>query len=452
MKNKYIVAQKGDKCMAGDISKYLTNYKLENVDLLVNNDTCDRFDYFTAACCGAIGGLVDIFFVGEPGKGNLTQWSDDKINDVVKKFAKMAGWDPREEKRDNVASAIGFLEKKFKVNYDQRYSPDINNVFEMSTRNHHMKSLSHSPDIIGLFFSVLNQFTSTSSFVSEGQIITVTSGTFELEGSNYIAKLFCGVSNWLGHIMSDVAGSSGSVGNGGRGTGIVIPFYELFQFFQFGKFEVGKDRQDFATIAIRAYQEGYDFRYGIAMSVPVIITDLLIRFIWSLRQHYQHGKGLKECVPVQKQESLRVMLLFGNGTLCLMDGVDALLRSDGNFLLFFLRINIIGWVRFTSLVFKEICIQLGLAEALQSEVETYKRINIGLEFYLKELRRYDAEQYKWEMEKYINMKSSLLKVKTEEGLNQWLLESYKELDIPKPWQGEFDVYMGNSDNRLEFRL
>lgn len=155
MKNKYIVAQKGDKCMAGDISKYLTNYKLENVDLLVNNDTCDRFDYFTAACCGAIGGLVDIFFVGEPGKGNLTQWSDDKINDVVKKFAKMAGWDPREEKRDNVASAIGFLEKKFKVNYDQRYSPDINNVFEMSTRNHHMKSLSHSPDIIGLFFRCL---------------------------------------------------------------------------------------------------------------------------------------------------------------------------------------------------------------------------------------------------------------------------------------------------------
>ena len=26
----------------------------------------------------------------------------------------------------------------------------------MSTKNHHIKSLSHSPDIIGLFFSVLN--------------------------------------------------------------------------------------------------------------------------------------------------------------------------------------------------------------------------------------------------------------------------------------------------------
>lgn len=426
-------------------------FSKNDVDALVK-DTCDKFDYLAAVCCGSIGGLIDIFFVGEPGKGGLVQWSDEKINDVVKRFAKIAGWNPREEKRDNIASAIGFLEKRFKVNYDQRYSPDVNNVFEMSTRNHHMKSLSHSPDVVGLFFSLLNQFTSTSSFVSEGQIITIATDTFELCGSNYIAKLFCGVLNWLGHIMSDIAGSSGSVGNGGRGTGIGIPFYELFQFFHFGQFGVEKDRQDFATIAVRAYQAGYDFRYGIAMSVPVIITDLLIRFVWALRQHYQYGRNLKECFSAQKHESLRVMLLFGNGTLCLMDGTDAFLCSNGNLLLLFLRINIIGWVRFISLVFKEICIRIGLTESLEPDVEAYRRINTGLEFYLEELRESDIEQYKREMEKYIHMKSSSLGIKTEQELNQWLLNSYKELGIPMPWQGEFDTYMGNPNNRLEFRF
>ena len=34
-----------------------------------------------------------------------------------------------------------------------------------------MKSLAHSPDIIGLFFSILNQFTSTSTFLNDGQLI-----------------------------------------------------------------------------------------------------------------------------------------------------------------------------------------------------------------------------------------------------------------------------------------
>ena len=85
-----------------------------------------------------------------------------------------------------------------------------------------MKSLGHSPDIIGLFFSILNQFTSTSTFLSNGQLITIETNTYELQGHNFISKLFCGVTNWFGHIMSDIAGSSGAAG---RGSGVVIPFY-----------------------------------------------------------------------------------------------------------------------------------------------------------------------------------------------------------------------------------
>jgi hypothetical protein len=167
----------------------------------------------------------------------------------------------------------------------------------MSTKNHHMMSLSHSPDIIGLFFSLLNQFTSTSSFIAGGQLITINTETFELQGGNFIAKLFCGIANWFGHIMSDIAGSSGSKGNVGRGSGVVMPFYQLFRFCNFGKFSVGKDKQDLATIATRAFQEGKDFRFGIASAIPVVITNLSIRLIWALRRHFQYGKPVKECIP-----------------------------------------------------------------------------------------------------------------------------------------------------------
>jgi len=425
--------------------------KEDSRSLIRQRDQCDKYDYLSAVCCGVIGGMIDIFFVGTPGKSALGGWADGEVDHAVKRFARAAGWIPREGKKESVASAIGFLEKKFKVNYDQRYSADVRGLFDMSTRNHHIKSLSHAPDVVGLFFSVLNQFTSTSSFVSGGQVITIATDTFELQGSNFAARLFCGAANWIGHIMSDIAGSSGSAGNNGRGTGVVIPFYEMLQFCRFGKLNVGKDRQDLATIAVRAFQEGYDFRFGLSMSIPVLLTELLIRFIWSLRRYFQYGKGMKECIPTQKHGDLRVMLLLGDGTLCLMDGMDAGLRSGGNFLAFFMRLNIIGWCRFVSLVLKEVCIRLGISGSLQEELAAYQRMNEGMQAYLAELKKIDLEQYRRETAECAREMRSLLCAGSEQELNNILLDSYDHLGLTRPWTGDFDEFMGNPENRLIFR-
>lgn len=244
---------------------------------ILKESVCDTSDYLISVACGAMAGLVDIFFVGMPGESTLGTWTDLQVDTAVKKFASLSGWNPKAEKTDSVASAIGWLEKNYKVNYDQRHTADVGNLFPMNTKNHHIKSLSHAPDIVGLFFSILNQFTSTSAFINGGQLIMIQTETYELQGGNFPAKLFCGIANWFGHIMSDIAGSSGSRGNGGRGSGLAIPFFELFQMCTFGEFQVGKDRQDFATLAIRAFQEGYDARFGLAMAIPVLICDLSIR-------------------------------------------------------------------------------------------------------------------------------------------------------------------------------
>lgn len=174
-----------------------------NLKSVFYHDTCDKYDYLLAVGCGAIAGLVDIFLVGAPTDSKLQVWTDAQVDKSVMLFAKTCGWSPRMGKESNVASAIGFLEKNFCVNYDQRHSGDVDGLFRMSAKNHHMKSLAHSPDIIGLFFSILNQFTSTSSFLHEGQLITIQTNTYELQGGNFISKLFCGITNWFGHIMSD---------------------------------------------------------------------------------------------------------------------------------------------------------------------------------------------------------------------------------------------------------
>lgn len=419
-----------------------------NLQYVFYDDKCDKYDYLIAVGCGAIASLVDIFLVGSPVNSQLQSWTDAQIDKTVMLFAKTCGWSPREGKEKNIASAIGFLEKKFPVNYDQRHSSDIGDLFNMSTRNHHMKSLAHAPDIIGLFFSILNQFTSTSSFLHNGQLITIQTETCELQGHNLISKLFCGIVNWFGHIMSDVAGSSGA---SGRGSGVVIPFYELFQLCDFGSLNVEKNRNTLATVATKVFQEGYDVRFGLTMAIPVVLCDLSIKLVWAIKHYLYYRRPLHECIPSKAHNDLRIMLIIGDGTLCLMDGVDAALRSGGNWVNFFLRLNILAWFRLVSLVLREVCIRLGISFPLQKQLDAYIRIDKALAQYLAQLEQIDIEQFKKETEQYNALLTMMERTNSEDELNILLKNEYKVLGIQLPYEGDFDDFMNNNSSVLEFK-
>lgn len=412
------------------------------------NDKCDKYDYLLAVGCGAIAGLVDIFLVGEPGNSKLGNWTDAQVDKTVKLFAKACGWKPKEGKENNIASAIGFLEKKFPVNYDQRHSGDVNGLFSMSAKNHHMKSLAHSPDIVGLFFSILNQFTSTSTFINSGKLITIITDTHELQGNNFISKLFCGITNWFGHIMSDIAGSSGA---SGRGSGVAIPFYELFQLCDFGSFKVGEDRNTLATVATKVFQEGYDARFGLAMAIPVVMCDLSIKLVWAIKHYFYHKRPISECIPTKRHDDLRMMLIVGNGTLCIMDGADAAIRSAGNSVQFFMRLNIIAWWRLTCLVLRELFIRIGITKPLQKQIDAYIRINEALTEYLEKLKQIDIEAYKKEVMQYQQLLSAIEKANTESELNVLLHEEYVRMGIELPYKGTFDDFMNDKSAVLEFK-
>lgn len=310
---------------------------------------CDKYDYMIAGTCGLIGGLIDVLFVGLPGQGALSHFTDDMTGQAVQKFAALNGWSGPREGKDPTASAIGFLERNYRVNYDHRHGGDVDGLFNMSTKNHHIKSLAHSPDLVGLFFSILDQFTSTSHFVDNGKIISVNTENFELKGTNLISKLFAGFSNWLGHLFSDVAGSSGAQE---RGAGIPIPFYSLLQFVNVGEF--GQHKQAFAKIAVQVFEQGYDFRHGGALAIPVLATELLTRITWVVKQWFYHKKPWAECVPLANNPELRRMLLVAHGSLCLVDAADATVRSGGNMIQFMLRCNLIAWTRFGTVALREL--------------------------------------------------------------------------------------------------
>jgi hypothetical protein len=327
-----------------------------NDDFTLKNADCDKYDYMIAGTCGVIGGLIDVLFVGMPGDSKLGNIADEQANKITEKFAEFVGWDKGkavEKGKNTTASAIGYLEGKFKINYDQATTHATDGaVKNLSLKNHHLKSLGHSPDLIGLFFSILNQFKSTSTFVSNGQIITIDTETFQLKGNDFISKVFSGFANWFGHIMSDWSGSSGTVGQGGRGTGVPIPFYNLFQMMNFGEF--GQHKQTFATVTTKVFENGYDARHAMAMAIPVVTTELLVRFMFTMKSHYYHKREWKDSIPNGNIPELRRMLLVGHGTLCLIDGVDAYIRSGGEMVTFLSRTNLLAWARFGQLSLKEL--------------------------------------------------------------------------------------------------
>ena len=69
------------------------------------------------------------FFVGKQGESKLGEWTNKKVDTLVEKFAQSIWKSDKENgitkstsKPEAIASEIGYLERRFKVNYDARYA------------------------------------------------------------------------------------------------------------------------------------------------------------------------------------------------------------------------------------------------------------------------------------------------------------------------------------------
>lgn len=334
---------------------------------------CDKLDYILAASSGAICGIIDVFLVGKPGESPIGKLTDNWFANRVKDFAKLCGW-----KGDgDLVSAIRFLEKKYKVPYDQTSPGDIaKDILGLNSKNHHFKSLAHNPTLLGLFFSILDQFRNTSHFVSDGRLITIdyANGDFELRGNNIPAKLICGFVNWFGHLVSDVSGSSKTVKSGKRGMGLPSPFWcwvnDIAVLKATLKIPPSEFDQKMNDLAVKIFEEGFDVRFQTAQLIPVFINETLVRIMYSVRRLIRYFKDTpkenrsfqlmwKQCEPFSNP-TVKRMLTVAHGTFCLIDIGDATIRGfasgGGTFnpCEFFLRLNIVGVGRFTISLYGEV--------------------------------------------------------------------------------------------------
>ena len=425
---------------------------------MVQGDKCDKYDYLIAAFCGLSAGIIDAFFVGAPGTSVLGNKVDVAADIFVQRAAQIFWrFDSRDHRPrkmpESLTQSISYLEQAFPVPYDARYAVDLE-VAEgvlsgMTPKSHHLMSLAHSPDIIGLIFSIIDQFSNMGSFIDHGKIIRAcparTSNAIPyLQGNDTISRLFCGCINWLGHMLSDIAGSSSTrqQGKTGRGMGIPIPFYELFLLCDLSSF----DGPSFAEIAINVFERGYDLRHGATLAIPIMLNEFMVRVLWSIKRKVYHGYAWKNCVPTDSHPDLRCMLLVSEGALCLIDGVDAVVRANGNLIEFILRLNLVAWFKLILMIFKEIAIRYNFTyEDLHFALQ---RINAELDAYLEKLKAINYADYERELEDLRNINFLLMNTCAgEEEIYSYLAKA--DLNLQFCSFDEFDEKMQDKDFVLE---
>lgn len=368
---------------------------------------CDKLDYALAVSSGALCGIIDIFLVGKPGESPLGNITDKCYEERTKGFAKMLGWkDNGANAKASKASAIRFLEKKFKIPYNQRGVGDAaSEIFDLTPSNHHFKSLGHNPSLLGLFFSILDQFSNTSHFVSNGELISLQEADdkFELRGNNVPSKIFCGFINWFGHLMSDRVGASGSEG---RGMGIPSPLWTWTNDVIAIKSKLGIAPNQFDKsvneLAVKLYEGGYDARFQTTQAIPVLINELIVRAIYSIRRLIRYFKDTEKenlsfklmwekCEPF-KNPTVKRMLTVAHGTFCVIDAGEATIRAfiagGGYFnpVECFMRLNIVGVGRFTISLYGEVKRGIHIHN-VEKEVLFARREKIIIEHYIDGLKQ-----------------------------------------------------------------
>ena len=341
----------------------------EKIDLLTAR--LSELDCSVSVASGIISGLIDSVFVGEFSLDRGAAWGNDKVNKFVKWVAKKQGYDG-----DSLSGAVSHLERNNKIAADLVTDNFGGGSF------HHLNDFSHHPTPVGLFFSMLTQFTGYVYGTKASSLVTQTSpmgqGAFmavpvpdgELIGKDIPSKISLGFTKWIFHMVSDMAGSSGSIFKGKYGTGLPGPIVSLLKEISSLPFFQNKEgTNDFSRWISRLFngtlfadhdKDGkiipetlikFDLRTEIGVgyeitrqTFPVVVNECIVRSYYCISRLISNIKGLQLTswsdlkqiynlpwhliLPQTKNNrTLARMLTIACGTFTTIDIADASIRS-----------------------------------------------------------------------------------------------------------------------------
>lgn len=353
------------------------------IEKLTNH--ADAFDNIVSVGSGIIAGIIDSLWVGEFSFDRGTEWGDEKVNKFVIQTAQKKGFEGKD-----LEGAIKHLETKFPLASDSN-TPDFG-----GGRQHHLRDYAHHPNLVGLLFSMLTQFTGNSYGTgTEGSFLKVEVKNKAFIGEDLSQKLLFGTVFWFFHLVSDVSGSSGTISTGGRGTGLPGPLVSLAKHMSSLPIFNETDKNGNKVISvwvsklfngtlfaerdkegklIKESVKNFDLRSEIGVSyelgrqaIPVILNECIVRGFYFIRRLYIElkEKNIHKIVDLNKVDwdktlpfknrTIVRMMTIATGTFTMVDMLDASIRgaisSGANPAIFakefFLRLNFVGVGRFT---------------------------------------------------------------------------------------------------------
>lgn len=252
----------------------------------------DQFDIGIAAVAGLLGALVDILLVGIPTKtkdglkaGPLCDYVRDYFD---KKFP--------EAEMQKLANS-----KESKVPFDAQDNRHTTiRVEGLSAYYHRMLQLGHDP-ILGFIFGVADILNGTMTTIDkQGKIVCQVMENF---AERIESDIFAALCKQITHFKSDITTSMG----------LPAPLMSLFNLLQFGK--IGEEELTIAEIVQGMYYEGYDFIHFCSMSVPAMITEVVVRMGYAIKR-IKEGNSVKKSIPFslnrEKHPKLGTMLFIGH--------------------------------------------------------------------------------------------------------------------------------------------
>lgn len=286
---------------APSIDRLNTELARVNQELERYTNHADKADYALAVASGVLSGLVDSLFVGEFSLNYANQWGNQQAENLVLNVAKYQGYSGTEP-----AQAIKYLENKFPIAADKATAAFGGGL------QHHLRDFSHHPTPVGLVCSILTQFTGNvygTDVSGKFKAVQLAEDGLALVGKSIPEKITFGVVNWFFHMVSDIAGSSGSVMKGSFGTGLPGPLVSLLKEFSAAplfKKQNAKGYKEFSVYISKLFNGTllgerdangdliplkFDLRteMGVAaqigqQTIPVIINECFVRVFYSLRR------------------------------------------------------------------------------------------------------------------------------------------------------------------------
>lgn len=192
-----------DVVTSGGIYAGVTETLDDRIEWEPHVDEADKLDYLVAVSSGVLAGLIDVFYVGTFSLDRASEWGREQLEQVVMKVARIEGY-----QGNDLNDAIKTLEKNHPLAADGNTN-DFGGGLQ-----HHLRDFSHHFSIGGLFFSILTQFTGMVVGTDKAgalHIVPVPESHRAFIGKNFQEKMVFGTIGWFFHMVSDMAGSSGSI-------------------------------------------------------------------------------------------------------------------------------------------------------------------------------------------------------------------------------------------------